>query len=174
MKTLYSYLLESTDSLTPLTRVLCAPSNFSRSDLEGLPRKDLDKLVTYIKSICKSAKQVTDYACVEDLFKEKKGAIKIQLTDSKKIGDVYIYVDGSELHYCSSFAYCQQCWSPGFAKFYGKDSQEMVFTAKTVDLLKLIKETPIPTGRALFGDHDEFIGDIKSRLGITAKIIEVS
>lgn len=174
MKTLYSLLTESTDSLTPLTRVLCAASNFRRTDLEGLPKRDLGKLVDYIKSTCKSAKQITDYACLEDLFKAGRGAIKIQLTDKTKIGDVYLYVNDCELHYCMSFAYCQKKFSPGFTKFYGGDAQNMSFEAKADDIIKLIKNTPIPTGRALFAEHDEFIADIKQLLGITVKTIEVS
>lgn len=174
MNSLYNYIIEANETLTPLTRVLCAASNYRRTELEGLPRKDLDKLVAYIKAECKTAKPLNDYTNAQEVFDAGNGVIKIQLTDKNKIGDVYIFVDGSELHYCSSYAYCQPCNCAEFKKFYPEDKQFMLFIAKSKDILKLVKNTPVPFGPAMFGDHSEFVDELKQRLGITAKTINIS
>ena len=174
MKNLSDILFEA-NNLSPLTRVLCAASNFKRKDLEGLPVGEYNALIRQLTTTCKSIKQLTEYTNVADLFAAKKGAIKIiQSSMAKKINDVYIWVKGCEIHLCMSYAYChdESGISAKLRKFYpGHDD---VWVAKESDIIKLIKTIEVPYGNALFAQHDELLNAVKSMLGITMKKIEVS
>lgn len=173
MKTLSSIINEALNQLSPLTRVLCAPSNFKRYDLEGLDSKDYPVLIKYIQANCKSAKKLADYTNAAELFKANKGAIKIlQSKRDNKINDVYIYVKGCEIHLCMSYAYCQVKHSANFCKFYPEAGDD-VWVVSEKDLLKLVGSIEIPYGDALFAQHDELIAELKQHLGITAKTIKV-
>lgn len=174
MKNLSDILLE-VNNLPPLTKVMCAASNYLRKDLEGLSSSEYGALIQQLKSSCKSLKQMTEYTNVAELFEVKKGAIKIvQSSGEKRISDVYIWVKEYEIHLCMSFAYCQDkpIMSAKWCKFYpGHDD---VWIAKETDLIKLIKSIEVPYGKTLFAQHDDLIADVKAKLGITMKKIEVS
>lgn len=172
MKTLSSIINEALNQLSPLTRVLCAPSNFRRYDLEGLDSKDYPELIKYIQANCKSVKKLAEHTDAQVLFDTKKGAIQIrQSKRDNKISDIYIYVKGCEIHLCMSYAYCQVKHSANFCKFY--EGVDDVWVASEKDLLKLISSIEVPYGKALFAQHDELIAELKQHLGITAKTIEV-